>query len=193
MKYNSFYLFFILILCSFNSKENEVSEVYPPYQVIRTSSKKIEAKSGLALRTYGVNYGLPKDYPYKNEIANFTASYSLTNQQCNLEKARELIIFVAKSLLQEINSNDAVKAGLEVCPMKHHSLDLAIHFEDANRVHLGQGVAKVYLQNGRIKYEGYNISEYTGRYPAKGKYHQIHEETYGDALILEMTAKNNAR
>jgi hypothetical protein len=46
------------------------------------------------------------------------------------------------------------------------------------------GIATVSFIKGKIEYERYEISEYTGRYPAKGKHFLVHEESYEEALQL---------
>ncbi|PIR34256.1 MAG: hypothetical protein COV37_13595, partial [Bdellovibrio sp. CG11_big_fil_rev_8_21_14_0_20_39_38] len=63
-------------------------------------------------------------------------------------------------------------------------LDLTLHFKDENRIDLGQGIAIIYYSKGKIKYKGYRIHEYTGRYPARGEHFTIHEETYEQALEM---------
>ena len=178
-------LFVVFYSCS-NRKTNEL-EMFPAYKLIKTFSKRIRPETDLVLYCYGVNYGLPKDYQYKNSVANFTTDYKLYKTQkdtISREHARELIVSLAESLLQEINSNPEVRPDLEVYPFTNELLSVTIYFIDENEIELGTGISSVHFRNGKLKYEHYEIYEYTGRYPANGNHYKVHEETYVEALDI---------
>jgi len=167
--------------------DKKASEMFPAYKLVVDFSKRIKPDTGLVLCCYGVNHDLPKDYPYKNSVANFTTAYALYKTQkdtISLERARELIVSLTESLLQEINSNPNVRSDLEVYPFTRELVEVILRFKDENKIELGTGVSRAYFFNGKIKYERYEIYNYTGRYPADGKNFTIHEETYAEALEI---------
>jgi len=188
MKFINYLFIFFISLSSCTNKKNVKNwcQTYPPYKLIIEFSQKINPETNLVLRSYGINWCLPKGYQKKG-IGNFSASYSLSkkkNENVLLDDARKLTLFVAENFLQEINSNGEITPELDVYPLTSEFLDLCLHFEDENRIDLGQGVAIVYFNNGKIKYEGYDIHKYTGSYPAEGKHFVMHEETYAEALEI---------
>lgn len=182
-----FFLVFLISSCTCKKDVKDPCQMYPPYKLINLFSQKIKPETDLVLRGYGINWCLPKGYQYKNGIGNFAASYSLQktkNEEISLGYARNLIVFLTEKLLQEINSNPEVIPDLDVYPFISDLIRISIHFEDENRVDLGQGVAIVYFSKGKIEYEGYKIYEYAGRFPAVGKHFTIHEESYAEALDI---------
>jgi hypothetical protein len=161
--------------------------MYPPYKLITRFSEKIKPETDLDLFAYGVNLDVPKNYQFKNGLADFSASYALrkTRQdEYSIEYARSLLVYLAENLLKEINNDPKVSPLLDVYPLSSDFIDIAIHFEDENKIDLGQGVAIVYFSKGKIKYKGYEIYEYTGLYPARGKHFTIREESYAEALDI---------
>ncbi len=189
MKFISFLLFCFLVGSSCSTKKDvkDPYQMYPPYKLINLYSKRIQPETELVLRSYGINCGVPKNYEYKNGIANFRAKYSLeknSNDKISLEYARNLIVFVAENLTVEINNNGEVRPDLDVYPFVSNSLNISLYFEDKDRVQLGQGVAIVCFANGKIKYEGYHIEGYRKPGWAYGKHYIIHEESYDEALEI---------
>ncbi len=186
---NYTFLITLILLCSCIKKKDvkDPHGMYPPYKLINLSAKKIQPETGLILRTYGINSYLPREYEYKNGIANFISSYSLSKKkedEISLDYARSLIIILSENLLKDINANDEIKSDLDVYPFTNDLLYISIYFEDEIRVELGKGVANVMLSKGKITYEGYNILEYRDRPPARGEHYVIHEESYADALEI---------
>lgn len=189
MKYirQIFLLVTFLYSCSKNKNEDIPKQTYPPYELIKQFSKKINKTTNLVLVGYGINFGLPKNYKFRNGIGNFRASYYLNTTKKNtfsIEFSRKLMIYIAENLLETINTSSEIKPDLDVYPFTGDELDITIHFKDENKIDLGQGVAAVDLADGKIIYEGYNITEYTGKYPAIGKHYTILEESYADALNI---------
>ena len=189
MKFTRFFIFIFcfFIISSCQNKNKKQGEILPAYKLIKNFSEKIRPKTDLILRSYAVNYDLPKNYEYRNNIANFKTTYSISKDQkdtVSLKKAREIFVSLTESLLKEINANLEIRPDLEAYPCTRDSLEITIHFEDKNRVDLGQGISTVYFSKGKLTYEGYNIYEYTGQYPAHGKHFTIHEETYEEALNI---------
>lgn len=183
-----FFLCFVLFCFSCcNKREKHISEICPSYQPIKSFSKKICPITGLILCSYGVNNYLPKDYKFKNGIANFNATFSLRRTQkdkISLEEARCLIISVTEGFLREINSNLQVRTLLDVYPISKDLVNVGIRFEDENQIDLGSGISGVYLLNGVIEYEGYEIHEYRSKYPSIGKHFVVHNESYTEALDI---------
>ena len=187
MKFINLTIFLCVVFSSCGKVNRTASDIVPAYKLIVTFSERIKTKTDLILYCYGINQDLPKDYQYKNVVANFSADYKLYKTQkdtVSLEHARELIVSLAESLLEEINSNQNVRPDLEVHPFTTDLLAVSIRFEDENQIDLGQGVSGVYFRKGKIQYDRYDISEYTGRYPAIGKHFTIHQETYAEALDI---------
>jgi len=189
IKYIRLILIFVVLIYSCTSKKdvNDPYQMTPPYKLINLFSRKIKPETSLILTSYAYNWCLPRDYQCTNGIGNFSASYRLPkskNDEISLEYARNLIVFLAENLLQDINSNSEVRSHLDVYPFSSNLIHITIHFEDENRIDLGQGVAIVYFSKGKIEYEGYKIDKYTGRYPADGKHYTIHKETYAEALDI---------
>ncbi len=179
-----FVLIFIISGCH-RKTVREILEKDPSYKVMLTFSEKMKTEDNLILTGYGLNNSLDRNYQFKNGVANFSLSYLLTKnkeEEISIEEARNLIVFVAENFLKTVNSDQKVIPMLDVCPLTSDLLNITLHFEDENRIHLGQGVSIVYLWGGKIRYEGYKIREYTGKYPAKGKHYVILEENYDDAL-----------
>lgn len=163
----------------------EIIEKDPSYKVMLTFSEEIKKETNLILTCYGYNNCLDKNYHHINEVANFSLSYLLTKskeEEISIEEARNLVVFVAENFLKTVNSDTKVIPMLDVYPLTSDSIRVSIHFEDENRIHLGQGVANVRLRRGEIVYDGFKIREYTGKYPAKGKHYTIFEESYAGAL-----------
>ncbi len=165
----------------------DASELFSGYKFITSFSKKIKPETGLILRSYGANHNLPKDYPFKNEVVTITACYALIKTQkdtISLEQARGMLVSLMESMLISINSDSYIRQYLEIYPFTYDLLDISIRFEDENYIDLGTGISQVYFYRGKIKYERYDIKEYTGTYPARGKHYIIHEETYPEALAI---------
>jgi hypothetical protein len=175
-------LFFALSCC-----KKYVCDVYPEYKLIKRFSQRIESETGLALFCYGANNYLPKDYKFKNGVACFNASYLLCKNKfdsISLDEARCIIVSLANSFVKEVNYDAELRPLLDVYPFPIEFVEIGIHFIDQNKIELGQGVSYVYLAKNNLKYEGYNIIEYSDQYPAMGKHYKIHEETYSEALEI---------
>lgn len=192
MKFIKCIFLFSFFLSSCTSKKDmrdvkDPDQMKPPYKLINLFSRKIQPQTDLVLCGYGYNWCLPNDYEIKNGIGNFAAAYNLIkkkNDSFSLDYARNLIVFLAENLLNEINNNLEVRPDLDVYPFTSDFIDITIHFEDEKRIDLGQGVAIIYLAHGKIKYEGYEIYEYRDRFPAVGNHYLIHEESYAEALDI---------
>lgn len=191
-------LFFLMLYSCFKKKDvKDPYQLYPPYKLINLFSRKIQPETDLILRSYGVNCYFPDNYEYINKsgFGNFTASYSLEknrNDEISLMFARNLIVFLAENLLQDINSNSELRADLDVYPFISDLLHLVVRFQDENKIELGQGISSVSLSRGKVKYKGYEIYEYSDTYPADGKHYTIHEESYAEALEI-VKKKGNLR
>lgn len=189
------YLFVILFVFSCTGRRNvkDLSQMYPPYKLISLYSSKIKRDTDLTLYGYGINIDVPKEYQYKNGIANFLASYYLYKSQkdnISLNEARNLIVFVVENFLKEINADQEIIPDLDFFPFTFDHLDISIHIVDKNKIDLGQGVASVHFWDGKIKYSGFNIEEYREVYPARGKHYTILEESYVEAL--DVVKKNGS-
>lgn len=186
MKFISFIFVLIFMVSGCHRKTvGEILEKDPSYKIMITFSEKIRPETGLIHTGYGLNHDLPKDYQFKNGVANFKLSYSLSKKKedkITLEEARDLLVFVTENFLKTVNSDPKVIPMLDVYPLTYDLMNITIHFEDENRIDLGQGIASLHLFDGKIRYRGYQIREYTGKYPAKGKHYVILEESYIDAL-----------
>ncbi len=167
-------------------RKQEVQHI-PEYAFLQEFSEQIKPQTGLILRGYGVNNSLPEGYNFTNHIARMGVSYSLSgtrNDQVSLDEARRMVVFVVENLLQAINSNQTIGPRLEVWPFVNDRLRVNMYFEDENRIHLGQGIALIYFSRGTIKYKRYDITKYTGKFPAEGKHVLVLEEPYADALEI---------
>ena len=189
MKYTKRIAVIILFLytSSCSKKPETGTEMYPPYRLIVDFSKEINPETGLVLFAYGINNGLPKNYEYINGVANFKAGYALYKKKedlISLDYARQLLVFTAENMIKRINLTPEIIPDLDAYPATSDSIRISIYFLDEIKVQLGQGVAEVRFANRKIKYEGYEIREYTNRYPAKGRHYIIHEETYTEALEI---------
>jgi len=192
MRWIKFFIVCSLVL-SFSSCEKEqvdISELCSEYKLIKVFSERIEPETGLVLRSYAINYNLPKGHQFKNGVGDFMASYTAYKTQqdvISLEEARRLIVSVAESLLQEINSNLTVRPKLDVYPMTSDLLTISINFKDENHIELGNGgVSRMYFSNGKINYERYEIYEYTKRCQLpEGVY--VHDEIDGKIRSYQVT------
>jgi hypothetical protein len=165
----------------------DASEIFAGYKFITSFSKQIQPETGLILRSYGANHRLPKDYPFKNEVVTLTARYILKKTQkdtISLDEARVMLVSLIESILKSINADQEIRPYLEIYPFTNDLLYVSICFEDENYIDLGTGISGVYFTQGKIKYEWYDIQEYTGTYPARGKHYFVHEETYPEALEI---------
>jgi hypothetical protein len=177
----------IFLVLSVSCSKRDLSDIYPEYKLIKTFSKKIKTKTNLVLSCYGVNNNLPKEYQLKNGLANFSVSYALVKTQkdtISLEEARSLLVSIAESFLQEINSSSEVRSLLDVYPFSSDLVSVYIYFRDENSIGLGNGISTIYFSRGKIEYKRYEISEYRSRYPAIGKHFTVHEESYAEALDI---------
>lgn len=179
----------IIIICVFfifGCSVKSDSKKFPYYKLIIEFAQKIKKETGLVHTGYGINNTLPEGY-HRKGIGNFDASFRLQknkNDEITLEFARNLILFLGENFLQEINSDLEVRPDLDFYPFTSDSIDITVHFEDENRVDLGQGVALIYFKRGKIIYQGYKIQEYATRYGTVGKHFTIHEESYAEALEI---------
>lgn len=165
----------------------EASEIFSGYKFITLFSKRIQPETGLILRSYGANHRLPKDYPFKNEVVTLTARYVLKKTQrdtISLDEARIMLVSLTESIIKSINSDQEIRSYLEIYPFTNDLLYVSICFEDENYIDLGTGIFGVYFTQGKIRYQHYEIQEYTGSYPARGKHYVVHEETYPEALAI---------
>ena len=189
MRFTRFLLIILitLISCTCKNTRSIPTREYPPYKLIIDFSKKIKSNTSLVLDGYGINIGLHKGIDYTKGIGNFSASYYLKknkSDEISLENARNLLVFLTENFSREITSNNEISQYLVAHQYLSDLMRISLYFEDENRIQLGQGVAHIYFSKGKIKYEGYNITEYTGKYPAIGKHYTIHEESYADALDI---------
>ena len=187
MKFTKLILIILLFSCSCVKNRKDASEIFSGYKCIASFSKKIELETGLVLYSYGANNNLPKGYPFKNEVVTVSADYKLKKTRrdtVSLEQARKMIVWLIGSIVERINSDLEVRQYLEIYPFTYDLLATSILFKDENNIDLGTGISQVYFHRGKIKYERYDIHEYTGTYPARGKHYFIHEETYPEALAI---------
>ena len=182
-----FLVFLVFSSCKSKMDVKDPYQMKPPYKLINLYSRKIQPQTNLVLCGYGYNIFLPDNYEIINGIGNFDASYYLTKNKTDaitLENARNLIVFIAENFLQEINESSEIRPHLDIFPFTSDLLRVTVHFEDKNRIDLGQGVAIIYFSHGKIKYQGYEIEIYRDQYPARGKHYLIHEESYAEALDI---------
>lgn len=189
MRFTNILLILIIsfLSCACKKKQEISTTEYPPYKLIIDFSKKIKTNTNLVLNGYGINIGLRRGFNYKNGIGNFSASYYLKkskSDEISLENARNLLVYLTENFSREITSNHEIFQHLDAHQCLSDLMRISLYFEDENRIELGQGVSHIYFSRGKIKYEGYNITEYTGKYPAIGKHYTIHEESYADALDI---------
>jgi hypothetical protein len=187
MKFINFVAILLVLLFFHSCKKPPSIESVPEYKLIKDFSRRILSETQLVLCCYGVNNSLPEGYHLKNGLANFSADYYLfktQNDSISLDEARSLTVSLVESFLSEINSNPAVRADLDIYPMTSDQVRISINIVDENKVDIGKGIAKTYFSRGKITYDRYEIYEYTGTYPAKGKTHLVHEESYADALEI---------
>ena len=188
MRFINLGLFFVFLLssCSCRGKVRSNIRDYPPYKLIIEFAQSIKQETGLVHTSYGINNSLPEGYQGKG-IGSFKASFRLPktkNDEISLEYARNLIVFLWERFLEDINSNTEIRPKLDFYPFTSDSINITVHFEDENRIALGQGVALVYFKRGIIEYQGYKIEEYATRFGTLGKHFTIHEESYAEALEI---------
>ncbi len=187
MKFNYLFIFILLLTTISCQKKTSIADYIPQYKFIISFSEKINAKTGLNLYIYGINRCLSNEYQIKNGTANFSISYALCKNQndfITVDEARSLIVFVTESLTKDINSNATIHPLLDFYPWESTMNCIHLYFQDDNKVELDKGIANVSLVRGKIRYERYEISEYSGKYPALGKHFLVHEENYADALEI---------
>jgi hypothetical protein len=187
MKFYKILLALLFFTIATSCQKPSISDIVPEYKFLVEFSKKIKPRTELILRAYGINNSVSKNYEFSNDLATFELTYCLLkrkNDEIPLETARRLLVSVVEAFLIEVGSNSSIRTQLEVFPFVSDRVNVNICFRDQNYIELGQGIASVYLYKGKIRYERYDISEYTGQYPAKGKHFKIHEETYEEALKI---------
>ncbi len=180
----SILLVIILVGFSCHKKTNIYREAY---DFIEKCSGKIKNQTGLKLKVYGINCSVPREYEIKNGIYNVEVSYWLykkRNDEISLEEARKIITSATESLLKDFNKDPNIEKKLEFRPFSYENLQVWIHFVDENMIDLGQGIAAVYLTDGKIDYDQFEIYEYTGKFPAHGKKSTILKESYAEALDI---------
>ncbi len=181
------YIIFITLTIISCQKKTSIADYIPQYKFIISFSEKINKTIELNLFTYGINCCLPNEYIIKNGTANFSISYALYKTQhdsITIDEARSLLVSVTESLTKDINSNVTIQPLLDFYPWEGRMNTIDLYFMDKNKVELGNGIANVSLVRGKIRYERYEISEYSGKYPALGKHFLVHEENYADALEI---------
>lgn len=188
MRYN-IKLSLILVLSVFLIAccKKRASEILPEYRMIKRFFEKIKPTTNLSFYSYGVNNNLPKGHEFKNDVVNFSLGYFLyktQNDEVSLENARALLLSVAESFLEEINSNSEIRSLLRVYPFDVNSITIDIQFKDENGIDLGKGISMAYLSKGKIKYERYEIREYRTKYPSIGEHFTVHKESYAEALDI---------
>ncbi len=184
MRFTSF-LFLILLSCSRQKKD--ISEIVPEYKFIVTFAEKIKKESGLLLWCYGINNGNIDYDEIKNGVVNFSSDYALNKTRqdvVSLDEARVIFVHLVESFLEEINTDLEIRPKLDFFPFPSTRLRMSLIFRDENRIELGSGVSKVRFSGGNIEYQRYEISHYTGHYPAEGKRFLMHKETYEEALEI---------
>lgn len=187
MKPGKRFLLFLVLLAAVSCQKRDVAEFVPEYKFLKEFSKKIKPKTNLILRSYGVNNDLSKDYQPTNDLADFSLTYSVSknrNDAISLELARRLLVSVTENLLKEIDTDPKIVPRLEVFPFVSDRIKISMYFEDEHRIELGQGISYIYFAHGKVKYERYEIYEYTGQFPARGERFTVHEETYAEALEI---------
>ena len=186
--FNSLVLFLFILFCSCCKKNNyDINKIFPEYRLIKDFSERVKQKQGFTLCAYGTNVYLPKDYEKKNHTAQFLTNYYLIKNRIDfvsMDEARVFLVSLAESFLKEINFDLEVKERLEFYPCNSDMLHMRLSFQDSNRINLGQGIAIITFYEGKLRYKGYEIWEYRGSYPARGRDFLIHEETYAEALDI---------
>lgn len=185
MRYIKLLLILFIIFCGCSAWD--ISKKVPEFRLIKRFSNKINKETGLVLFCYGINNSLPKNYQIKNGTANFSVSYKLYRTQkdiISLEDARCLLISVAESFLEEINSDPEIRNDLDVYPFRNDRIGISIVFVDENDVNLGNGgISDIYFSHGKITYERYEILKYEKPIPS-GKHFTVLKETYPEALDI---------
>ena len=96
------FIIFCVFTFSVSCCKKDLPKIPPAYKAIKDFSEKIEPKTGLVLRSYGVNTWLPKNYQFKKGVANFSMSFSLSKTQqdtISLQNARLLLISMTEDFL----------------------------------------------------------------------------------------------
>lgn len=177
----------IFILALFASCYRDVLSM-PEYKLIKRFSKRIEKSDGINLYSYGINalHPVPENH-VEGKISDFSVSYKIYKKRTDvvsLEEARCLIVSIAQSFLNEINSDSEIKNELDKHPLPSNRIRISIYFKDENRVELGnEGISYIILKEDKIKYERYEIREYTPPTPV-GRHFVVHEEGYDKALEI---------
>ena len=185
MRFSKILLLFFSFISSVCCQHEDLESI-PEYKIIKQFSKRIKEETGLKLDCYGVNDGFPNGYKFKNGLGSFSVAYRLYKSQedtISVEEARCLLVSVAESFLNEINSNLEIRKELDVYPFTIDLIKVSIYFVDENDVDLGTGISTVYFYEGRIKYNDYQIIEYR-KGNSLGKSSTIREESYEEALSI---------
>lgn len=161
----------------------------PEHRLIKNFSRKVELKTGCQLRSYGFNLFINKEYNENSKIGDFDMSYGWlgnpSNDSKSVKKARCLIVSITNSFLKELNNNKEITEELEVHPFTADQISIGVRFLDNKEIEFGTGISLVRVIRGKVKYECYDIEEYTGDYRSTyGKHRLVHEETYDEALKI---------
>jgi hypothetical protein len=167
----------------------DISKKVPEFRLIKRFSSQLKNEQGLVLWCYGINDNDPDYYQRKrkNGVTNYSVDYALyktQNDVVSLEEARCLLVSVVESFLNEINSDPEVRKNLDVYPFPSKLLTVGVSFVDENGWDRGNGgISGARLYEGKIRYERYEIYEYTP--PAiDGKHFDVHKESYEEALDI---------
>ena len=185
MKYIKTSLLLCLIfLCGCNESH---SEGYPRGNLIKRFSKRLNEETGAVLYRYASGPRQTEEEIERYGKESYILSYYFKKDQddyVSLDEARCLLVSIVESFLKEVNADETVHEDLNVYPLTADWLYVSIYFKDENKINLGQGISFCSLWNDKIKYETFEIYEYSPTYPVKGKYQYIHEESYQDALKI---------
>jgi hypothetical protein len=117
-----------------------------------------------------------------NTVNEIDLSFN-TIQNLNIAEARILIIKCTEELLSRINADKDIKPYLSHYPFTEKGIALSISCDQEDRKRVSSKfVAMVFTANGNIYYSSYNHN--------KRKFHDLHEESYQEALkIVKNTSK----
>lgn len=140
------------------------------HNIFEAASKKVESKFGA--KTIGTTISMPN-----NEVKDL-GLFFLLNQSLEIEDARKVLVFAARTLLEEIQNCEQIQQYLVHQPWDMEHITISIEFcnSDGTSI-LYPNIGYATLINNIVRYKAFEKEKSLGTT-------QIHSETFEEAVDL---------
>ncbi len=168
------FLFFMISCKSFSKYgyQNEPKYIHLADGIINKTANEFKTQKHL----YLIGHGGSLMYDVKKLSISF-----VSNEDIDINKGRELIIYCIQTFLSNINSDEQIRPYLNTFPFQAKDIDISISFRESD-TEIKHSIDFISMHYGKIFYD---ISD------KEETLKTIHKETYEEALKIVESEKFN--